>query len=561
MEYTALYRKYRPITFSQMVGQSHITKTLKNQIISNRIGHAYLFNGGRGTGKTSSAKIFARAINCLNPKDGEPCNECEICKAILAGSLTDVVEMDAASNNSVEDIRSIREEVNFLPTLAKYRVYIIDEVHMLSTGAFNALLKTLEEPPAHVKFILATTEPQKLPATILSRCQRFDFKRISNGDIIKRLEIVCKEAEIEITGEALKIIAELSDGAMRDALSILERCVQEDTGKIDEDKVKELVGIPKITFVNKIVKNIINNNAQEAISSLNEVLQDGKDLNNLLWEIIKYVKDILIYRTSKELSLYSEEEKKQIEELANNTSKERLIGIIYSLSETENNIKWSNQKEIMLQAGIIKLCTTTQNDGIEELRKKVEELEQKIKNGNIQIIQAQKQGSMPYSKMSYGENNINNTKEKTSYNQLKDQAYNQINGQENSNPSSKIPQSKSQNQKGNIQNLTSEEYWKNVLDILKTSGKMVLYSNLINTKAKQKDDLTLEVIFPNGLTAFGKSMLEKPENINELTKLVAIQCGKEMRIKYIDAKEYIPKEENIEEKIKKLDVPIDIIED
>ena len=241
LEYTALYRKFRPITFSEMVGQEHITKTLKNQIIANRIGHAYLFNGGRGTGKTSAAKIFARAINCLNPKDGEPCNECEICKAILSGSLTDVVEMDAASNNSVEDIRAIRDEVNFLPTLAKYRVYIIDEVHMLSTGAFNALLKTLEEPPAHVKFILATTEPQKLPATILSRCQRFDFKRVSNNDIVKRLEIVCKQAGIEITENALKIISVLSEGAVRDALSILERCVQEGASKIDEEKVKELL--------------------------------------------------------------------------------------------------------------------------------------------------------------------------------------------------------------------------------------------------------------------------------------------------------------------------------
>lgn len=385
MEYTALYRKYRPLTFGEMVGQTHITKTLRNQIISNRIGHAYLFCGGRGTGKTSSAKIFARAINCLNPKDGEPCNECEICKAILAGSLTDVVEMDAASNNSVEDIRAIRDEVNFLPTLAKYRVYIIDEVHMLSTGAFNALLKTLEEPPKHVKFILATTEPQKLPATILSRCQRFDFKRISNEDIIKRLEIVCKEADIEITKESLKIIAVLSEGAARDALSILERCAQEGNKGINEDKVKELVGIPKITFVNNIVKNVINNNVEETIIALNEVLKDGKDINNLLWEIIKYVKDILMYKTTKETSIYREEEKKQIEELANNSSKERLIGIIYTLSEIENNIKWSSQKEIMLQAGIIKLCTTVQNDGIEELRKKVEELEEKIKTGNINM--------------------------------------------------------------------------------------------------------------------------------------------------------------------------------
>ena len=196
MAYTALYRKFRPLTFSEFVGQEHITRTLKNQIIAGRVGHAYLFNGGRGTGKTSAAKVLSRAVNCLNPKDGEPCNECEICKSILNGSLTDVVEMDAASNNSVEDIRQIREEVNFLPTKAKYRVYIIDEVHMLSTGAFNALLKTLEEPPEHVKFILATTEPQKLPATILSRCQRFDFKLVSDVKMTERLKYISSQEDI-----------------------------------------------------------------------------------------------------------------------------------------------------------------------------------------------------------------------------------------------------------------------------------------------------------------------------------------------------------------------------
>ena len=212
MGYTALYRKFRPTKFSEIVGQEHIKKTLKNQLLSDRVGHAYLINAGRGTGKTTTAKILARAVNCLNPKDGEPCNECEICKGALDGSLTDIIEMDAASNNSVEDVRSIREAVNFLPTKAKYRVYIIDEVHMLSTGAFNALLKTLEEPPEHVKFILATTEPQKLPATILSRCQRFDFKRISNEDIVKDLEYVCKESEIKITPKALELIAVLAEG-------------------------------------------------------------------------------------------------------------------------------------------------------------------------------------------------------------------------------------------------------------------------------------------------------------------------------------------------------------
>ena len=256
MSYTALYRKFRPLTFSEIVGQEHITRTLRNQIVAGRVGHAYLFNGGRGTGKTSAAKVLARAVNCLNPQNGEPCNECEICKAAIDGSLTDIVEMDAASNNSVEDVRAIRDEVNFLPTVAKYRVYIIDEVHMLSTGAFNALLKTLEEPPAHVKFILATTEPQKLPATILSRCQRFDFKKISNDNIEKRLNFVCEQSNIDITPEAKKLIAILAEGAMRDALSILERCMQEE-GKITEDLVKELVGIPKTESVYNITKSIL----------------------------------------------------------------------------------------------------------------------------------------------------------------------------------------------------------------------------------------------------------------------------------------------------------------
>ena len=356
MEYTALYRRFRPTTFSEVVGQEHIVKTLKNEIINDRIGHAYLFNGGRGTGKTSCAKILARAVNCLNPKDGEPCNECEICKAAIEGSLTDVVEMDAASNNSVDDIRAIRDEVNFLPTLAKYRVYIIDEVHMLSAGAFNALLKTLEEPPAHVKFILATTEPQKLPTTILSRCQRFDFKKISAANIEKRLDFVCRESKINITNEAKKLIAILAEGAMRDALSILERCMQEEE-EITEDLVKDLVGIPKTESINKLTKNIIAKDAMKAMKCIDEVVNEGKDLSNYLWEIIKYVKDILVYKTGTKLEIYSEAELAQIKELSDMVTKERMINIIYDLSTLQNDMKWSSQKLIMFQVGIIKLCT------------------------------------------------------------------------------------------------------------------------------------------------------------------------------------------------------------
>lgn len=400
---------------------------------------------------------------------------------------------------------------------------------MLSTGAFNALLKTLEEPPAHVKFILATTEPQKLPATILSRCQRFDFKRVSNNDIVKRLEIVCEQSGIEITEDALKIIAVLSEGAVRDALSILERCVQEGASKIDEEKVKELVGIPKTEFINKIVKNIIEYNAEGAISSLDEVLKEGKDLNNLLWEIIKYIKDILVYKTSKELPIYNKEEISAIEALANNTSKERLIGLIYSLSETENNIKWSSQKEIMLQTGIIKLCMTTQNDGLEELKSKIQKLEEKINSGNIKVTTEQVTETVkPKSNVQNSTASSNQTKQPNK----------------------------------TIENLTSEQYWPKVLDNLKSSGKMVLYSNLVNTKAKQKDDLTVEIVFPKGLTTFGKSMLERPENINELTKMISMECGKQMRIKYVDAADYVaPKENNIEDMVKNLDIPINIIED
>ena len=291
MAYTALYRKFRPLKFEDMVGEDHITRTLKNQIMANRVGHAYLFNGGRGTGKTTSAKILARAVNCLNLQDGEPCNECEICREILEGSLTDVVEMDAASNNGVEDIRSIREEVNFLPTKAKYRVYIIDEVHMLSTGAFNALLKTLEEPPEHVKFILATTEPQKLPTTILSRCQRFDFKRITDENIIKRLKIICSESDIKISEAALKLIAILAEGAMRDGISILERCCQETTEEIDVEIVKELVGIPQLEHISNLTRSILEQNEGNALKEIDEVIKEGKDLYNFLWEVIKYVKD------------------------------------------------------------------------------------------------------------------------------------------------------------------------------------------------------------------------------------------------------------------------------
>ena len=542
MGYTALYRKFRPLTFSEIVGQEHITRTLRNQIVANRVGHAYLFNGSRGTGKTSAAKVLARAINCLNPKDGEPCNECEICKGAINGSLTDIVEMDAASNNSVEDIRSIREEVNFLPTKAKYRVYIIDEVHMLSTGAFNALLKTLEEPPEHVKFILATTEPQKLPATILSRCQRFDFKRISNENIIKRLKIVCDESQIQISEEALKIIAVLSEGAMRDALSILERCVQDGENKIDEDKIKDLVGIPKITYVHNITNAIIDYNVDEALKNVDIVLEEGKDIVNLLWELIKYIKDILVYKASNNLELYSKDEIEDIKKLCDKISKERLIDLVYELSELENSIKWSTQKAIMFQAGIIKLC----NKKVEvsgNIEERVEKIEKYLRSGKGIVSQNSNVNYVQNAPINPTVNNtVNQTRKETSQ------------GTSNSIQKPKVTQKFS---------TKSEEYWPQIVSNLKQNGKIVLYTNLINTKAVELNDMTVGIEFPRGMTPFGRTVLEKQENIREISNLVSMACGKEMQIKYITQEQQINKPNN-EDDLKNLanesNIPFNIIE-
>ena len=550
MGYTALYRKFRPITFSEIVGQEHITRTLRNQIVAGRVGHAYLFNGGRGTGKTSAAKILARAINCLNPQDGEPCNECEICKGAINGSLTDIVEMDAASNNSVEDIRSIREEVNFLPTKAKYRVYIIDEVHMLSTGAFNALLKTLEEPPEHVKFILATTEPQKLPATILSRCQRFDFKRISNENIIKRLNIVCEQSGIEITKEAMNIIAVLAEGAMRDALSILERCIQDGENKIDEDKIKDLVGIPKITYVHNIIDSLFKYDVDNTLKNVDIVLNEGKDINNLLWEMIKYTKDLLVYKASQKLDLYSEEEIANIEEISKNISKQDLINMVYELSELENDIKWSTQKTIIFQAGMIKLCNKekTENKGLEE---RVEKIEKYLKSGKIGVVQnsAVMGANAQQARTTSAPNNFSPRATMAGGTQATQTR------RANTNTAKKME----------TRNYSSDakQYWPEILTDLKQNGKIVLYTNLINTQAKEINDMTVGIEFKNVMSAFGKTVLEKPENVREISKMVSMACGKPMDIKYISNDtqvNQISQEESLQQFANDSDIPFNVIE-
>ena len=546
MEYTALYRRFRPTTFKDIVGQEHITTTLKNQVIADRVGHAYLFTGCRGCGKTSSAKVLARAVNCLNPQNGEPCNECSICKAALDGSLTDIVEMDAASNNSVDDVRAIRDEVNFLPTVAKYRVYIIDEVHMLSPGAFNALLKTLEEPPKHVKFILATTEPQKLPATILSRCQRFDFKKISDKDITQNLEKICNECNIQYSEDALNLIAELSEGAMRDALSILERCSQGEDNNITEQKVKELVGIPKLEYISGITKAILEYDVNSSLEISNNIILEGKDLTNFLWEIIKYIRDIMILKTTNNVSnIYSEEDKKVMQELTKDVSKDRLLQIIYSLSDLENELKWSSQKNIIFQVGIMRLCS---KENI-SLAERVEALEEKLATGNFNIPNSSggsaSMGSVSTAKVQ------NRSTVSTSF------AQNVNNSTQNS---GKTANNFSSSNNSNLQNgaetksASGGNFWPNVINKLKEERKAMLFSNLNNTNAVMLDDMTVGIQFANGLNSFGRAVIERPENMNELKRLVSMECGKDMRIKIIDKQEN-KKEENTGNK---LDLKINI---
>ena len=412
---------------------------------------------------------------------------------------------------------------------------------MLSTGAFNALLKTLEEPPEHVKFILATTEPQKLPATILSRCQRFDFKRISNENIIKRLNIVCEQSNIEITKEALNIIAVLSEGAMRDALSILERCIQDGENKIDEDKIKDLIGIPKITYVSNIIDAILKYDVDKALENIDVVLEEGKDITNLIWEMIKYSKDILVYKSSKKLELYNQNELDKIKTISEGVSKEKLTYLIYELSELENNIKWSTQKTIMFQAGIIKLCSKQLDDNL-NLEERVNNIEKYLKSGKHIVNQNVITQQVVEPNITKITENVNMEKKAKVDVGAKARTVNSSTKKFSSN---------------------SEEYWPQIMSDLKQSGKIVLYTNLMGTKAKQINDMTVGIEFPHGMTAFGKAVLEKQENIRDISNLVSIACGKEMQIKYITQNKDIHQmtnEENLQNIAKDSDIPFNIID-
>ena len=487
-QYMALYRKFRPITFDDVVGQEHIIKVLKHQIANNQIGHAYLFCGSRGTGKTTTAKIFSRAINCTQPKNGEPCNECMVCKGILDASIPDVMEIDAASNNSVDDIRSIRENVIYAPTMAKYKVYIIDEVHMLSGSAFNALLKTLEEPPENVIFILATTEPHKIPVTILSRCQRFEFKRISKEDIAKRLEVVCEKNEVKAEFSALMVIAQSAEGALRDGLSLLDQVISSGVSEITESIAREILGVAEVSETAGILTAILNKDMTNMLSIVNSVVDSGKDIKYFVWEIISLARDVLVYKNTKDTNLLKNFTLlKEIEELEKVTDNAKLGEIITYLSELEANIKGATFPNILLESSLIQLISGTTKQVVVAAEKPA------VKQVSSAIV-----------------NQVSKSAEKNIM-------------------SESVVKQEVQSISTETKSVTGSGNWREVIDHLRASGKMSLYATLVSTKANiEKDSVT--VYFAQ---EFGKNVIERPENMAALKTSIKAILGADLPVKCV----------------------------
>ena len=394
MAYTALYREWRPRTFNDVVGQEHITTTLKNQVLNNRIAHAYLFCGTRGTGKTSTAKVFAKALNCHNLIDGEPCNQCEMCRKINEGLAIDVTELDAASNNGVDKIRDIIDDVKYPPQEAKYKVYIMDEVHMLSTGAVNAFLKTLEEPPRNVIFILATTDPQKLPITILSRCQRFDFKRINNAEITARLRKIVNDQNVLADERSLNLIARVSDGAMRDSLSILDQAISMGNGNVDYNTVVSMLGLVTNEHLFNLTNAVIQRSVEKSIEIIEDVIYSGKDIYLFIKDLLAHYRNLLMVKVTNnpdEVLDMSEENIALVKEQGTRLRAEEIMRCIRILQEAENNAKLSKQARLYCELAIIKMCKIEYDTSSEVMLTRLNKLEESLRSGNIKVTAVPKE--------------------------------------------------------------------------------------------------------------------------------------------------------------------------
>ena len=489
----ALYRVYRPKTFEDVVGQEHIVKTLKNQIKNNNIGHAYLFSGTRGTGKTSTAKIFARAVNCLNPINEEPCNECEICIDTLNDNIMDIVEIDAASNNSVDDIRELRESVKYTPSKAKYKVYIIDEVHMLSQGAFNALLKTLEEPPSYVIFILATTEPHKIPATILSRCQRFDFKRVSSKDIADRMSYICEKENIQAEDKALSLIARNSQGALRDALSILDQCMSFGNDKIEYNDVIELLGTVNIDELFQLSQSIIDEDTKKSLQILNEFIIWGKDIRNLINDLIDHFRNLMVCKVSKDLDeiiSLPEESIERLKEQSKTININDLIRILNILSETQDSMKSSSNTRILAEVTMMKIAQPMFDESKEALIKRIENLEKIIESGNIKVVTVQNESEINTVPQRVQVDEPQERKEDIVYEEVKSEDVKLV-----------------------------ESSWKKVIQKIKEDKKLSIAALLREVSSFNVKDNILYLIF-NDNFSFARSRLNSKETIDYIESII-----------------------------------------
>lgn len=511
----ALYRTYRPQTFDEVVEQQHIVTTLKNAVISGKIAHAYLFCGTRGTGKTTMAKIFARAVNCLEPVDGNPCNRCEICRGILDGTILDVMEIDAASNNSVDNVRSIIDEVVYTPTRAERKVYIIDEVHMLSIGAFNALLKTLEEPPEHVIFILATTEPHKLPATVLSRCQRFDFRRITSRGIAERLIKISKECGVTLSEEAALFIASLSEGALRDGISILDQCISTGTSELDLESVQKIVGAAPGAVIVDTVEALLERKSKEAISYIDLMFAEGMDPGQYIHNLIRFLRDILIYKTTNDTyHLYSvtEEEKKAVQNFADRISMNFGLAVIRELAGLESALKWSSSQRILIETVFLRVCSREIGENEEELQARIKLLEDRIRDIEYGIINSNVTGRSASELKARMHEDKKNITDKT---QKKDNAVKE---------GSKV----GTDEKRSDFRSGSFAEWDSVLKELSDIGRKKLYTILYGTSAVWVDTETVGILIheENDLK---KRILKEEDNLSVVAEAIKRVTGREVR--------------------------------
>lgn len=537
MGYTALYREWRPKNFEDVVGQEHITTTLKNEIIHDRIAHAYLFCGTRGTGKTSTAKVMAKALNCLDLRDGEPCNECEMCRKINDGLAIDVTELDAASNNGIDKIRDIIDDTKYPPQESKFKVYIMDEVHMLSVGAVNAFLKTLEEPPKNVIFILATTDPQKLPITILSRCQRFDFKRINQKEICARLRKITDSQNVECEQKSLELISRICDGAMRDALSILDQAIAMGDNEIKYEDLISILGLVTNEYLFDITNAITDRNIEKAMLIVDKMVYAGKDIQLFIKDLINHFRNLLMVKVTKnpeEVLDMSIENITLIKEQGRKIRVEEIMRIIRILQEAENNSKMSKQSRLYLELSIIKMCKIEYDTSSEVILTRINKLEENLKSGKIQILENND-----------GSRSENQEKMNTTNNKGKNTLNKTVVKKEDSEP-----------EDVNINSsLTIDDVgraWTEILEKFKSRRAMIIYASIVTAKpySFKNGIVTLEY---DSTYAFNKARLEREEYKKIVNEVFSEALNENVAVKYI-IKEDDSIEENKEQLLKqKLD--------